>query len=342
MAYDKTVWKNREVERPRTFEKIENSDGTITLVPAEGNIIEPGTPIIAENMNNIEQGIEDAHNEINAHKADYVYQKAGGTATAITLTINNLKDGYPITFIATANNNGAATTINSKPLYKPNTIQAPNLVTGKAYTVWYNSINNCFFIKASAEGNASVEDVLAGKTFSNDNDTGLTGTMPNNGKISRTITTQGGQIVIPKGYHDGSGIVKAELANLVASNIKKGVNVGGVVGTYNNGIKILQGTFSQKLSNSQVAWKYIECTGEIIGIVVKSKDFGACTSSKFYELGSSTPYFSSKAVTLNSNGSSVEIYDIIKESPTKTLIKVVVYDATYSPTVNFEYVILHL
>lgn len=70
MAYERTVWKNREVERPRTFEKIENPDGTITLVPAEGNIIEPGTPIIAENMNNIEQGIEDAHNAIDAHKAD--------------------------------------------------------------------------------------------------------------------------------------------------------------------------------------------------------------------------------------------------------------------------------
>lgn len=60
MPYEKTIWKNREVERPRTFEKIENPDGTITLVPAEGNIIEPGTPIIAENMNNIEDGIEEA------------------------------------------------------------------------------------------------------------------------------------------------------------------------------------------------------------------------------------------------------------------------------------------
>jgi len=58
MAYEKTVWKNREVERPRTFQKVENPDGTITLVPAEGNIIEAGTPIIASNMNKIEDEIE--------------------------------------------------------------------------------------------------------------------------------------------------------------------------------------------------------------------------------------------------------------------------------------------
>ena len=58
MAYEKTVWKNREVEKPRTFTKIDNPDGTITLTPAEGNIIEPGTPIIASNMNKIEDEIE--------------------------------------------------------------------------------------------------------------------------------------------------------------------------------------------------------------------------------------------------------------------------------------------
>lgn len=64
MAYEKTLWKNREVERPRTFTMQDNGDGTITLIPAEGQVIEPGTPIIADTMNKIEQGIEDAHNII--------------------------------------------------------------------------------------------------------------------------------------------------------------------------------------------------------------------------------------------------------------------------------------
>ncbi len=57
MAYERTVWKNREVEYPRRFIITDNGDGTVTIEPSPGNIIEPGTPIIAENMNNIEEGI---------------------------------------------------------------------------------------------------------------------------------------------------------------------------------------------------------------------------------------------------------------------------------------------
>lgn len=70
MAYEKTIWKNREVEKPRTFTMQNNPDGTITLIPAEGQIVEAGTPIIAVNMNNIEDGIEDAHDALDTHKAD--------------------------------------------------------------------------------------------------------------------------------------------------------------------------------------------------------------------------------------------------------------------------------
>lgn len=49
-----------------------NPDGTITLIPAEGQIVEAGTPIIAVNMNNMEGGIEAAHNSIETHQADNV------------------------------------------------------------------------------------------------------------------------------------------------------------------------------------------------------------------------------------------------------------------------------
>ena len=57
MAYERTVWKNREVEYPRRYIITDNGDGTVTIEPSPGNIIEPGTPIIAKNMNNIEEGI---------------------------------------------------------------------------------------------------------------------------------------------------------------------------------------------------------------------------------------------------------------------------------------------
>lgn len=58
MAYSKTIWTNREVERPRTYNLVDNGDGTTTLVPQEGNILSAGTPIIASNMNKIENALE--------------------------------------------------------------------------------------------------------------------------------------------------------------------------------------------------------------------------------------------------------------------------------------------
>lgn len=138
-------------------------------------------------------------NNINTQLSDMVYQTAGGSATAITLTIKGtLVTGYPITFIASANNGGAATTINGKKLYKPGTTTSPNLIAGKAYTVWYNSTGDCFFIKASAEGSALAKDVRKNTTFSNDNDTGI----------------QGG----------------LDLSLLVSGNLRAGVTIDGVTG----------------------------------------------------------------------------------------------------------------
>lgn len=58
MAYSRTTWKDRKVEKPRTYKMQNNADGTITLIPMEGTVVEPGTPINALNMNNIEEGID--------------------------------------------------------------------------------------------------------------------------------------------------------------------------------------------------------------------------------------------------------------------------------------------
>ena len=89
--------------------------------------------------------------------------------------------------------------------------------------------SDCFFIKASAEGDAVVANVLASKTFSNDNDIGLTGAMPNRGAV--TISPSTTQQTITAGYHNGSGYVIGD-ADLIAANIKTGVNIFGVDGSY--------------------------------------------------------------------------------------------------------------
>ena len=86
----------------------------------------------------------------------------------------------------------------------------------------------------TSEDDAIVGEVLAGKTF-HARGAGLTGTMPNNGGVTGSISTVAGSYSVPAGYHDGSGTVAidaVEQAKLIAANIKEGITVLGVTGTH--------------------------------------------------------------------------------------------------------------
>lgn len=81
---------------------------------------------------------------------------------------------------------------------------------------------------------ALVGEILSGKT-AHARGTLLTGTMPNNGAVSGNITTKAQEYSVPQGYHDGSGKVKidtTEQSKIISSNIKDGVTILGVLGTY--------------------------------------------------------------------------------------------------------------
>ena len=59
--------------------------------------------------------------------------------------------------------------------------------------------------------------------------------MPNNGSVTGEIEMVGGEYTIPMGFHDGSGkvgISNTEAEKIVAGNIKAGVEILGVTGTY--------------------------------------------------------------------------------------------------------------
>lgn len=56
-------------------------------------------------------------------------------------------------------------------------------------------------------GDAVPANVLSGKTFSNADGTGKTGTMANNGAVSITLTDLNPTYTIPEGYHNGLGVV---------------------------------------------------------------------------------------------------------------------------------------
>lgn len=87
--------------------------------------------------------------DMEAQLADFQkIQTAGGTATAITLTNVKLADGFTKTFVVSASNNAAATTVNGKNLYKANSTADTNLTQGKAVTIWYNLVGDCFFYQS--------------------------------------------------------------------------------------------------------------------------------------------------------------------------------------------------
>lgn len=64
MAYVKTNWKDRVVERPNTYTMTDNGNGTVTLTPVPGQIIERGTPLNAENLNKIEDAIVETNTQL--------------------------------------------------------------------------------------------------------------------------------------------------------------------------------------------------------------------------------------------------------------------------------------
>ena len=80
-----------------------------------------------------------------------------------------------------------------------------------------------------ALGNATAANVLTGTTFSNASAANVSGTMANNGTVNITPSTSNQSIAV--GYHSGSGVVYGD-TDLTAANIKSGVNMFGVVGTY--------------------------------------------------------------------------------------------------------------
>lgn len=64
MAYVKTQWKDRVTQYMNRYTMTENADGTITLTPVPGTVTETGTPINADNLNNVEDELEMLDNAI--------------------------------------------------------------------------------------------------------------------------------------------------------------------------------------------------------------------------------------------------------------------------------------
>ena len=84
----------------------------------------------------------------------------------------------------------------------------------------------------TSDANAVASEILNSKT-AYVNGVKVTGSMPNRGAVSGTISTKAGTYTIQQGYHDGSGTVgidSTEQSKIVPANIRQGITLLGVVG----------------------------------------------------------------------------------------------------------------
>lgn len=129
----------------------------------------------------------------------------------------------------------------------------------------------------ASNATAEAAEVLVGRTFGKGNEM-QTGTMPDNSGQSIEISSLGGT-PIPKGYSDGSSVAKlsdAEIAKLVAGNIKEGVEILGVMGEFgaddiSSQSKTVTPTFEKQVINPDEGYTFLSSV-EVEAIKVDRKD----------------------------------------------------------------------
>lgn len=136
----------------------------------------------------------------------------------------------------------------------------------------------CTFDADTSDATATADDILYGETaYVNGNK--LTGSMPNRGAVSATISSLT-PYTIQNGYHDGSGTVSVDSTNISAGNIKSGVTILGVEGTYTGAAittqtKTVTPSTSQQVITADVGYDYLsQVTVNAIPYVETANTYG--------------------------------------------------------------------
>lgn len=114
------------------------------------------------------------------------------------------------------------------------TAQAEHVLAGYTYhdRTGASVTGTCAYDTDTSDVTVLPTEVLAGKTYGAGGSV-KTGTMPNVGAQTGSITTCAQKVTISQGYHDGSGYVQiapAEQAKIIANNIREGITILGVAG----------------------------------------------------------------------------------------------------------------
>lgn len=152
-----------------------------------------------------------------------------------------------------------------------------------------------YYVKVTNSSNisdatATSGDILSGKiAYIKEGKT--TGTMTNNGTVNGAIYSRVGAYTIPAGYHSGGGkvsISSTEQGKIIASNIKSGVTILGVTGTYT-------GTSSSTTGNNNCEAYLVDVTNPTVTFkttsgTIKAYGYAYANSSSTWGTSSTTMY----------------------------------------------------
>ena len=85
LSYNMTNWKDYITQYKDRYNLVKNSDGTTTLVPVTGTIIQAGTPVDANAMNNMEMGIKNLYLNLDQIQMDLTSQNLNLIGLSIEL-----------------------------------------------------------------------------------------------------------------------------------------------------------------------------------------------------------------------------------------------------------------
>lgn len=127
--------------------------------------------------------------------------------------------------------------------------------------------------------NAAAGDVLAGKVIVNATGQSVTGTMPNNGAVNKTLdaTTGNQTYTVPKGYHSGSGSVNivleqksatpstsSQTISPTAGKVLSQVTVNAIPGNYADTTD--DDAVAANILSGKTAHSYNSTTGEAVAV----------------------------------------------------------------------------
>lgn len=162
---------------------------------------------------------------------------AGTMPDNSTTTSNGTVPGVSSSLSSRPTRPASATTVATDT----NNVKRLNLCVPKGYYPGSTSYVN---IPMSNLGDVGAGSVIEGKTFSSNAGLKVTGTLPNYAGKSKagTVTISSGSISIKPatnsdgttnhGYYNTTSALTASVPNLTAANIKSGVKIGGLTGTW--------------------------------------------------------------------------------------------------------------